>query len=1057
MSDFNNVQDNSDDSTSIEEILREQSRLEKLIQEKFKKELTILFTDICGYTHYMETMGDIVGRSMLQRHNDIVFPLIQQYDGVVIKTIGDAVMATFEDPQKGVQTAIDIQKALYAYNDRTEPSNQIHVKIGLNNGNVIMEKSDVFGDAVNVAARIQAKAGKDEILISKNLYEKIAGCVDILCRYYDIVELKGKSEPMEMYKIIWRDEETIISDTPHVRTSAVRPRSTAATPTLYIEVGKVENRVKISAYEQERGESRTVLQYDEIPVSMEKIDHRCKEIVSTLNKVNREGRVTRDILNKIREIGQIFSDDLLTPDIKNSIAASQSDHLIISMDDNLVHVPWELLHDGKHFLCQRFGMGRIVRTRQTVFGGGRSRTLGRPLKMLILADPSGDLKEAYQEGIDLRDHMDANKAWINASLQSQNVPADFIREKIRYFDFVHFAGHAEYVAEEPGKSGWRLTNGILTSSEIIKMTGGGAMPSFIFSNACQSARTDEWVIRESSQDEIFGLANAFVLAGVKHYIGTFWEVLDEPSRRFALEFYRFVLSGMSVGCAVQEARKELIREYGEETIVWASYLLYGDPTFNYLDHIRKSEASPEAPSEAVSMPEATIRAAEDVIDFGTPQSKPKPRKNRRWLMSAAIFVFALIAVFFWGYPKLFKEDLTEYENKAFAYYQTGDFENALSACDTLEKKDDESRIIYIIRGNVYLRYGQLDNAQDAYRKALEAHNGTIPQRAEAFAGLGRIASLQKNIPNALNYYQQAAQVDPNNGKAFLAQALLLQEEGKFAEASKLLAQAQKLSPQDLTITAIAEETRKKLELQQNREKRENVERLVKDLLAAMETTPRAIPSDGWTSSPLTMWVRDFDIQGYSMNESENKLFSLTIGDVFIENSRIHVVERVILDTLLEELKFGTTDLIDRNTALTLGKIMAARLILTGKVIYSGAKAQVSMRIIETETARITTAVSETFTSTTSVSEVAGRLAHKLLDKLNTEYPIRGKIVDLDGNEATINIGGAVGVKVGDKLKIIPGNASLEVIAVQPEKSLAVIKATETPVEQNMRIEIVTEG
>ena len=90
-------------------------------------------------------------------------------------------------------------------------------------------------------------------------------------------------------------------------------------------------------------------------------------------------------------------------------------------------------------------------------------------------------------------------------------------------------------------------------------------------------------IKTYFQDEIFGLANAFVLAGVKHYVGTFWEILDEPSRRFALEFYRQVLLGLSVGEAMREARLSLIREYGEETIVWGSYLLYGDPTFNYMD------------------------------------------------------------------------------------------------------------------------------------------------------------------------------------------------------------------------------------------------------------------------------------------------------------------------------------------------------------------------------------------------------------------------------------------------------------------------------------------
>ena len=150
------------ESKSIDEILRERERLTQVIEEKFKQEVTILFTDICGYTKYMETKGDISGRNMLQKHNDIVMPLVDQHNGVVIKTIGDAIMATFEDSLEGVKAAVGIQKGLSEYNRKTEVSNRIHVKIGVNTGDVLVDEGDVFGDAVNVAARIQGKAGKDD-------------------------------------------------------------------------------------------------------------------------------------------------------------------------------------------------------------------------------------------------------------------------------------------------------------------------------------------------------------------------------------------------------------------------------------------------------------------------------------------------------------------------------------------------------------------------------------------------------------------------------------------------------------------------------------------------------------------------------------------------------------------------------------------------------------------------------------------------------------------------------------------------------------------------------
>ncbi len=507
------------ESQSIEAILREHDRLDNVIRERFRKEFTILFTDICGYTHYMETRGDIRGRAMLQKHNDIVFPLVEKHHGVVIKTIGDAVMATFDVPQEAVRAGADIQNGLYEYNQNTETTEEIHVKIGINTGHVLVDDADVFGDAVNVAARIQGKAGKDEILISGNLFERVRGSADFLCRFHDTVELKGKAQPAELYQVIWKDEDVVLSESPQVR-AGLKPetRNPKLENVLHLDVTRVADRLKIIAYEQLTGESGTVRHYEEIPIPIDTINSRCREIAETLNKANRRGCVSRDILTKLREIGQVFFDDLFTHTVKEKVRKSAAEHLILNLDDTLVHIPWELLHDGKQFLCLRFSMGRLVRTRQNVPGGDRSRKLGNPLKMLILADPGGDLNGAYAEGTQLRDYIDQEQNIVNASLRTDSITPDYIREKIRNFDFVHYAGHSDYDQENPGESGWRLSSGRLRSREIMKMAGTGIMPSLIFSNACQSARTEGWNIKEHFHDEIFGLANAFVLSGVKHYV-----------------------------------------------------------------------------------------------------------------------------------------------------------------------------------------------------------------------------------------------------------------------------------------------------------------------------------------------------------------------------------------------------------------------------------------------------------------------------------------------------------------------------------------------------------
>ena len=613
-------------SGDIARVLRERERLDRLIEQRFRKKRAILFTDVSGFTQYMHKMGDLRGRAWIQKHHDIVIPLIEEYNGEVLDVMGDGVMASFPDTLSAAKASIAIQQSLHDHNLKTKKTDRIHVRIGINSGEVFVEKNHIAGDAVNVAARIQAQADPDQILISKSAYEDISGDSGILCRFHKKSRLKGKPEALELYRIIWKAEDIVVSAEPSIRAHGKKESNKTGQPqsVLHIDVARVNNHLKISACEQISGQTNTVRQYEDIPVSMDEITARCRGIIETLNKANRHGRVTLDILMKLRDSGQVLSDELFTQNIKEIVSNTKTDHLAINLDDKLVQIPWELLFDGRRFLCQRFSMGRLVRTKQSIIGAGRVRALARPLKMLILADPKTDLKEAYLEGTQIRDYLDREKNLIHASLQTDNILSDFIKERMRNFDLIHFAGHHDYDQQQPQRSGWRLTDGRFEAQDILKMGGTGSLPALIFSNACQSARTEEWGISENVQNEIFGLANAFILAGVKHYIGTFWEVLDEPSRRFAIGFYKHMLNGLSIGDAVRQARLAVIDEYGEETIVWASYLLYGDPVFNYMDQVRVSEEaeSGEHPQH-VKLPETDVRSREEVIDFAEKTEKKK--------------------------------------------------------------------------------------------------------------------------------------------------------------------------------------------------------------------------------------------------------------------------------------------------------------------------------------------------------------------------------------------------------------------------------------------------
>lgn len=1048
--------DDNEQDEKIEDIMRARDRLDKILQEKFVKRMTIVFTDVCGYTKYMDTRGDIAGRAWMQKHNDIVLPLIEKNKGTVLTLMGDGVMSSFEETKDAVKACIDIQKGLTENNRKSQPADALHVTIGINTGEILVDSEHIAGDVVNTASRIETKAGPDQILISQSTYNDVRSSTEILCRRHGSVQVKGKDAPLELYRVVWQDNDIVASPASRVRSGntwtdrRLRDRPSV----LQLEITREDNRLKISAFEQESGEINTVRQYEEIPIPIDKIDNRCHEITDTLNAFNRNNHVDLDHIARLKEMGQTFRDELFTSNIKKKIETSEAEHLTISIDDQLVQIPWELLHDGKQFLCQRFSIGRLVKTRQNTVGTW-NRKLERPLKALILADPEDNLESARREGQEIHDFMDQRHNLINSVFKTENIPADLVSSKLKNFDMVHFAGHSEYSRENPAESGWRMSDGVLTAGEFMKMSQSGVMPALVFSNACQSARTEKWTLKEHFHDEIFGLANALLLSGVKHYIGTFWEIQDKPGRTFALEFYKHLFAGRTVGEAMRRARMTLISTYGEESLVWASYLLYGDPTFNYMDQLKKNGARME---EGVDQKEPETVQLTDVKtrdkSIGTASGPPPPKKRSPIMWVGAVGAVVIIALAIAFSSGFFQPDTTQKEQALLTYYQSGNFKEALKTAQELTVKNAEARLSYLVEGDIYLRQGNLEAARDAYEKALKASKGTDVQKADTLIGLGRLASLEKRPDDAMQYYQQASQAAPNNSRGYLSQAMLLSQKGDTASALELLEKARAHAPQDSALAAITNQTHRRIELAQDEQKQKRIDQLVQDLLENTDQPPRAMLTDSWTSQPLILWIMNFNTKGYSIQEGEDTLLLSGITEQLLEKERVQIVERALLDKLLSELKLGSSELANRRTALAVGKLMAARLIVSGVIVYSGPHTQVSLRIIETETGRITAAINETVGSAVPVSELAGQITSSLNTKLDEKYPIRGKIVRLDNNTAWMNIGANVGVVEGQTYKAINQETVLEVVAVAAEESAARVTKDEKLPEAGESVEIL---
>jgi class 3 adenylate cyclase/tetratricopeptide (TPR) repeat protein len=190
---------------SIEKLLQERTQIDALLKEKFLRHITVLFTDIKDSTFFFASRGDIEGRLMLQKHNGLLFPIITKYQGWVVKTIGDAIMAGFDNPLAAVRAACEMQQALCDYNRSTAPGEHIHIRIGINCGLGIVEDHDIFGDVVNIAARIASRCKPDHILISPAAYAEVKTSDDINCSAVTTPPLKDMPEDAGLREVVWRD------------------------------------------------------------------------------------------------------------------------------------------------------------------------------------------------------------------------------------------------------------------------------------------------------------------------------------------------------------------------------------------------------------------------------------------------------------------------------------------------------------------------------------------------------------------------------------------------------------------------------------------------------------------------------------------------------------------------------------------------------------------------------------------------------------------------------------------------------------------------------------
>lgn len=170
--------------------------------------LAVLFADISGSTSLYERLGDIDARRQIAACLSTITEQVARHAGVVVKTIGDELMCTFADAECAVRAAIGMNSVLVGDNQSaTDGPVDLSIRVGLHFGPVIREQGDVFGDTVNVAARMAGLAKGGQIITTEPTVKNLSPVLRATTRLFDHAPVKGKKGEITIYEVIWQQED----------------------------------------------------------------------------------------------------------------------------------------------------------------------------------------------------------------------------------------------------------------------------------------------------------------------------------------------------------------------------------------------------------------------------------------------------------------------------------------------------------------------------------------------------------------------------------------------------------------------------------------------------------------------------------------------------------------------------------------------------------------------------------------------------------------------------------------------------------------------------------
>lgn len=169
-------------------------------------EVAILFADVVGSTQLYDKFGDTKASETVAQCLDVMKDATHQFNGTVIKTIGDEVMATFPTVEDAMGAAVMMQSRISADNKQDDRI-AVSIRIGCHFGPVVQEQNDIFGAAVHTANRMTSQAKARQIVISGETVAKMSADLKNQTRQIDVATVRGKLDEVALYELLWNPEE----------------------------------------------------------------------------------------------------------------------------------------------------------------------------------------------------------------------------------------------------------------------------------------------------------------------------------------------------------------------------------------------------------------------------------------------------------------------------------------------------------------------------------------------------------------------------------------------------------------------------------------------------------------------------------------------------------------------------------------------------------------------------------------------------------------------------------------------------------------------------------